>query len=447
PGAPALNADSDNNLLNNNGSTLMDGGVVAGGGGSIRFDAQNNLVIGAGALVQTNGASATISGNAGGQFQFIPGAAIRAGSSNANTEAVVTAMPPLVQVRPTVNSLGVNVDSEGLATIQIQLGSASPALIDRNFSVVIDWGDNEIDRFPIGSLSQFTVDPQISRFDGSGVIYQITHQYQGNPNPNDPIADIPVKVTVGIDALNRIQFNDAQGPVSSLSTVVNQNLVTPAAGLISLRFELPQAPTIPNRIVFNNLADVQTSAAVAPVVPSAEITISSSGSAVEKSRSYVLRIITPISEQGEVAASEDINLTEQDIEDLSSGTLFQKLGDNRYRIYLIREDGNELLLKDFYLRNHRPFEIEEAPTSPEYLKVDERLLDKNSAEVNEMPPGMPTSGIQEFHEREFELQERRETSGEVKEEEGPLNHAMLATGTIAQTMRSWRKAARRFRAG
>jgi hypothetical protein len=123
------------------------------------------------------------------------------------------------------------------------------------------------------------------------------------------------------------------------------------------------------------------------------------------------------------------------------------LGDNRYRIYLIREDGNELLLKDFYLRNHRPFEIEEAPTSPEYLKVDERLLDENSAGVNEMPHGMPTAGIQEFHEREFDLQERRETSGEVKEEEGPLNHAMLATGTIAQTMRSWRKAARRFRAG
>ena len=362
------------------------------------------MVIGAGALVQTNGVNATISGNAGGQFQFTPGAAIRAGSSNANTEAVVTAIPPLVNVRPTVNSLGINVDSEGFATLQIQLGSASPALIDRNFSVVIDWGDKEIDRFPIGSISPLTVDPQISRFDGSGVIYQITHKYQGNPNPNDPIADIPVKVTVGIDALNRIQFNDSQGPVANLSKVVNESLVTPAAGLISLRFDLPQAPTIPNRIVFNNSGAVQPASSIAPVVSSAEITISTSGSASEKSRSYVLRIITPINEQGEVAASEDIELTLEDIEDLSSGKLFQKLGDNRYRIYLIREDGNELLLKDFYLRNHRPFEVEETPASSDTLQVDEPILDEHASEVTESNRGM-AAATEKLEESELELQD------------------------------------------
>jgi hypothetical protein len=350
-------------------------------------------------------------------------------------------------VQPTVNSLGVNVDTQGLATIQIQLGGANPALIDRNFSVVVDWGDKQIDNFPNGPFSPFTTDPQISRFDASGIIYEITHQYQGNPNPADPISNIPVQVTVRIDALNRIQFNDSQGPVTSLSQVVNESLATPAAGLFTLRFDLPQAPTIPNRIVFNNFALVPTDNAVAPPVSSAEIVVSSGGSAVEKSRSYVLRVITMLSEQGEIASSEDIELTDKDIEDLSSGKLFQKLGDNRYRIYLIREDGNELLLKDFYLRNHRPVEVDDTATTPNNSPADERVLDRQSSAMPRQNPGLAAlmDGDQEVSESD--VQERDDMSSEAKVEEKPITNATLAVGTVVQTMRSWRKAARRFRAG
>jgi hypothetical protein len=443
-GVAASNAGSNVHLRNSNGSVLIQGSVVAGGGGSIRFDAQNNLVIGSGALVRTAGTSATIGGNTGGQFQFTPGATIRAGSSDANTEAVVMIMPPVVSVRPTVNSLGVNVDSEGFATLQIQLGSAG--FIDRNFSVVIDWGDGQIDRFPIGSLSPLTIDPQVSRFDGSGNSYAITHQYLGNPNPTDPIADIPVKVTVGIDALNRIQFTDAQGPVKSQSTVVNEVLVTPAAGLISLRFDLPQAPTIPTRLIFSNSGQVQATNSLAPVVASAEIVISSSGSVAEKSRSYVLRVITPISEQGEVESSEDIELTLNDIEDLSTGKLFQKLGDNRYRIYLIREDGNELLLKDFYLRNHRPIEVDDTPTVPSSLPVDERVLDQQSKGASERIDRASPPATDEAEESELRLSDGEGTSDEMNEDEAVAG-ATIVAGTFAQTKKSWRKAARRFRAG
>ena len=88
-----------------------------------------------------------------------------------------------------MNASGVNVDSQGLAAIQIQLGGPNPLLVDRNFSVAIDWGDKQVDRFP---------SPQISRIDASGVIYEVMHRYLGNPNPNDPVANIPITVTVGI---------------------------------------------------------------------------------------------------------------------------------------------------------------------------------------------------------------------------------------------------------
>ena len=448
-GVAFSNAGSDIRLQNDNGSVLIQGSVDAGGGGAIRMDAQNNLVLDAGAFVKTNGVNATIKGNAGGQFQFNPGATIRAGSSDANTEAVVTRIPPLVSARPSINSLGVNVDSLGLATIQIQLGGANPALIDRNFSIVVDWGDNEIDNFPNGSISPLTINPQISRFDASGVVYAITHQYQGNPNPADPIADIPIKVTVGIDALNRIQFNESQVPVTSLTQVVNERFVVPAAGLFTLRFDLPQTATLQGRIVFNNSASVQTVNAVAPPISSPEIVVSSGGSAVEKSRSYVLRVITLVSEQGEISASEDIELTDQDIAELSSGELFLKLGDNRYRIYLIREDGNELLLKDFYLRNHRPVEVDDSAATPNSPPTDERVLDRDLGSIFSLNTGLAaiSDGEPEVIPPDVELEEPDEMSNEAKGEEKPITNATLAAGTVVQTMRSWRKAARRFRAG
>ncbi len=451
-GSATSNAGSNISLRNDNGSVFIQGSVVAGGGGSIRFDAQNNLIIGAGAIVQTNGVNATIKGVSGGKFLFASGAIIRAGSSNANTEAVVSRVPPLASAQPTVNPLGVNVDSQGIASIQIQLGGPNPALIDRNFSVVIDWGDREIDNFPDGSMSPLTINPRISRFDASGVVYEITHQYLGNPKPNDPIADIPVTVTIGIDALNRIKFNDSQGPVTSLTIVVNQNFVVPAAGLFSLRFDLPQGATLQNRIVFSNSVSVQPNSIIAPLIASVEIVVSSESSAVEKVRTYVLRVITPVNEQGEVESSEDIALTDEDILDLSSGKLFQRLGDNRYRIYLIREDGNQLLLKDFYLRNHRPIEIDDAPTTANEAPTNERVLDKDTSATSPRKIG----GLVEVRGGEPEVigpkvigsdvVEPDEIENKVKSEEKPMANATLAMGTVAQAMRSWRKAARRFRA-
>jgi hypothetical protein len=446
-GVAFSNVGSNIDLQNGNGAVLIQGTVVAGGGGSIQFDAQKNLVIDAGAFVQTNGVGATIKGNAGGQFHFNPGATIRAGSSDANTEAVVTQIPPVVSVRPKINSLGVNVDSLGVATVQIQLGGVNPTVIDRNFSVVVDWGDNQIDNFPNGSISPLTINPQISRFDASGVIYEITHQYQGNPNLADPIADIPVKVAIGVDALNRIQFTESQVPATSLTQVVNESFVVPAAGLFTLRFDLPQAATLQSRFLFNNSASVATVNAVVPPVSSPEIVISSGGSVAEKSRSYVLRIITLMSEQGGISASEDIELTDDDIKDLSSGDLFLKLGDNRYRIYLIREDGNELLLKDFYLRDHRPVEVDDTAATPISLPPDEPVLDRDFTEIPSLKPETETQINGEPVEIAAEVQEPDKMSNEVKGGEKPINNATIAVGTVVQAMRSWRKAARRFRAG
>jgi len=435
-GLAISNADSNISLFNDNGSILVEraspitGGIVAGGGGSILFTAQNHLVLESGAIIETQGAAATIRGSAGGRFQFIQGATIRAGSSNPTTEAVLTRIPPLVSVQPVVNSASVNVDSEGVASILVQLGGPNPILVDRNFSVVIDWGDNQVDHLPNGLISSGTTNPQIARFDASGVNYQITHRYLGNPSPNNPVADIPISVKVGADSLNRIQFTDSQDAASSLFQVVNASLVVPAAGLFSLNFVLPQTPTFQNRFVFNNALPIDNSTTSSQAVKSAEIEVSSSNSSVEQKRSYVLRVITPTNEAGEVDTSDDIPLAESDIDDLSG--LFRRLGDDRYRIYLIREDGGQMMLKDFYLRNHRPIEIDDVPV-PETLPAEERVLDE-SASVSTETLDTAVAGANE--------------DGNMRnnEEKTLVTNATVAIVASAPAMHSWRKAARRFRA-
>jgi hypothetical protein len=231
-----------------------------------------------------------------------------------------------------------------------------------------------------------------------------------------------------------------------MSQVVTEKLVVPSSGLFSLRFDLPQGAIQQNRVVFNNAISAPSDNYLAPAVLSPEIVVSSGGSAVQKVRSYVLRVITPVNEQGEVESSEDISLTEEDIFDLSTGKLFQRLGDNRYRIYMIREDGNQVLLKDFYLRNHRPIEIDDTPASAIGLPIDEPVLDKAPSAAIPMKDGGMT-GIQDGESEAMESRTvaKDEFASGMKGDEKPMTNATLIVGTVTQATRSWRKAARRFR--
>lgn len=455
-GAVASPAGSNIVVNNDAGSIFVLGDAVAGGTGSIVLTASNNLILGPGARIETQGTAATIQGTAGGQFQLQPGATVRAGSSNTATEALISRLPTLVQVRPVVNFLGVNVDSLGVASIQLQLGGPNPPVVDKNFSVIIDWGDGQIDTLPNGTISNGTINPNITRFDASGAIYQITHQYLGNPNPNDPIAKIPVRVTVGVDALNRIQFNDSVGASSSLVQIVDEKFEVPAAGLFSLRFDIPQTPSVPTRLVFNSSLAIANVAAPNATAKPADIQTSSSDSSAEQERSYVLRIVTPIDEQGGVKTSEDIELSEDDIDDLSQ--LFLRLGDNRYRIYLIREDGVRLMLKDFYLRDHRPIEIEDSqPPSAE--TTNDRVLESMNAATMlriDAPRTDAESADSKTGSENFSHNDNAGvpvtvgnsvTAGDAATSGNAATVGNTVTaGLSLTTVRSWRKAARRFRA-
>ncbi len=422
------------NLSNVDGSIRVDGSLIAGGTGSIALTAQNDLVLASTSRIETRGASAstTIHGNAGGVFQFQPGASIIAGSSNAAQMAVITQLPPLIKVVPIVNASNTNVDPLGVVSLNLTLGTSNPVSLDRNLSLVVNWGNNEIDNFPNGPISPGTTQPIVGAVNAFGVTQVVTHQYLfGNPNTKDPTANIPISVTVGVDALNRVSFTGSSSASSSLTQLVNVNLVVPAGGLFSLRFDLPQTPNFQNRIVFVNSTPIATPSGATVAVKNIEPEVSSSDSSVEPERSYVLRVVTPIDEQGRVESSEDIQLKEDDIADLSK--LFERLGDNRYRIFLIREDGNQLMLKDFYLRAHRPIEIDDAPTPATALPMNERVLDNPSAVHSSQgnDEGTPVSV----------------PVADQPDESSTTASAVLSLVGTSHAARSWRKAARRLRTG
>ena len=362
-GANVISGAGDIGLYNDQASLLISGPVVAGGNGSIFIQSADDVLLSPTSRLETQGPAATIQIHAADQFGFAPGAILQAGTLDPATTAVVSELPPQLFALAVSNDLGVNVDAEGFASLQILLGRDTPPFVDRNFGLSIHWGDGQVDRLPNGPLAANTTDPGVGRYDATGLFYQITHQYFLNPDPSDPYASIPVLVSVGVDALGRIRVSDGSGADNLLANSQAVVLEVPRSGLFSLSLQLPQAPSVQTPFTFVRQETIIETKDTLPTAKSVEQVSSSADASTQSVRVYVLRVVTPIDQQGRVRMSEDILLQEQDIIELQR--LFDKLGDNRYRIYAILEDGNVLLLRDFYLRNHTPIEIEEPDVAPE----------------------------------------------------------------------------------
>ena len=211
-------------------------------------------------------------------------------------------------------------------------------------------------------LSLTTTNPNIARFDATGVPVRITHQYLDDPDL-DPTSSIPINVEVGVDAKGRIQLSDSQGLDTRILQVIPVELKVPASWHVLFRFDLPQAPSASRPLVFDRIlvAISTASTEVAPKLQAIEST--SSESSADSERKFVLRLVTPMDESGRVSESKDVESTLRDVEDLNE--LFRRLPDNRYRIYMILRSGDALRIQDFFLRNHLPVEIDE--------RIDERI--------------------------------------------------------------------------
>jgi hypothetical protein len=355
-----------------------------------------------------------------------PNGEIRVGTNDPATEARLSQLPIPLFVTSVLNSAGVNVDADGNTTLLIRLGVAGAATFDKNFAVTVFWGDGSSDTIPNALLPGVP-----GRIDADGATIALNHTYLLNPNAADPTAPIPVSVIAKSDSLNRIRVNENLAPSTQLQVTSSTQLLVPASGLFSLRLELAEPlQTARNTFQASEIAE-QTGRVVQESTKGNEFTTSATQSVSKTDRTYSIRIVTPKDDFGSVDLSKPIEIDEEDLDDWSK--LFSKLPDNRYRIFVTYESGIEVLLRDFYLKNGVPVEIDD------------------SISPSNQPPTENNDGIPEkSNETLMEKTKEQASMGLGSPSEAGISndletHGLLQSLSAAVGWKSLSKAARRLR--
>ncbi|MCA9188137.1 MAG: hypothetical protein KDA99_21065 [Planctomycetales bacterium] len=270
---------------------------------------------------------------------------------------------------------GVTVDSDGFAQLEISILD----LFGSNFEIAIDWGDG-IEVYPplnnSGSSGNNTGPP----FDGGTTSHNFVHQYLTNPNQADSSAAIPVTVTItydfrGVGVANGIQLSNSQNAV--VSTTQTIDLQPPVNGFgAPIPLRSPERPDITSATQV--VAPPPREVTLPNVIQGGAVIPSSGGGAVSApEKQLVLRVVSPTGEEGD-----DIPIPDQDATDLP--LLFQRLPDNRYRVYLINEDGSELLIYDVAVREGRQTSPNDASDEQPDRPPLQITADADDAEVDRM---------------------------------------------------------------
>ncbi len=237
-----------------------------------------------------------------------------------------------------------------------------------NLVIVVDWREGDPPPPPVPvpvPPENLRAEMVTSLIDGM-MVTEFRHQYAANPEP-DPSDDINVTVTI---------TDFAQGSI----ILVNGNAV-----LLDDRYEVtivvpvrpPDTPTIaqlpepePLPTPFPSPPTVETSFEFTPADPrqgtSLQVENTPGVTSEQDQRYYELRIVS-FDENGKlIELKERINLSEDSqagkfapFELSKLPELFERLPDDRYRLYLIEEDRTERLVLEFLIRQGRPVEAPE----------------------------------------------------------------------------------------
>lgn len=223
----------------------------------------------------------------------------------------------------------------GVGTVTGDFGRFS----EQNFYITIDWGDGTIETF---------------NFDNPGS-FEFQHTYAGNPNSQNPAADIPILVTMQGDK----QFTFSDGNNSLDFTIESGLLETPGEGLATVAIDTtPQVPLLifpQQEVILDSTSNFQ-SIFTNKDTQLIDAAINEANKNAE--RLVFLRILAP---NGDLI--EDVALQESDLDNLPK--LFQTLPDGRYQIYL-KEAGEERvrLLMDVDIRNGKASDVTEEQSAP-----------------------------------------------------------------------------------
>lgn len=250
-------------------------------------------------------------------------------------------VPVDVQLEP-LDRGGSNVNGAGEATIFVTIFDP----LGLNYEITVFWGDGVVDRHPpLTSANGFT---EFNSTDPAGdfITYQFNHRYNGNPDIENPAADIPVRVEVRFDprvpsapapTKYGIQFVEGFGTANAkeLLTAVEDELTVAGEGIftfiIIVDSEIVPVEALKPTSIF---VDTGRSASFTPQGEVFELQVTDVESEVASTVVYFFRQVNAAGKEGK-----DEPLP-SDILDRGIEAVFRKFPNGRYRVY-VREPGND----------------------------------------------------------------------------------------------------------
>ncbi|MEO1529758.1 MAG: hypothetical protein AAFX06_30440, partial [Planctomycetota bacterium] len=348
----------------------VQGQVTAGGSGNVELRSAT-MNFGDAGDVTAAGTIDAVASTAGGLT--VSNNAVFATSQGSVGGQLVNTTDPFAGTADTGSPL---TDSNREAQITVVIADSQSSNVD----IQIDWQEGD----PIGPAvlpapgDDRTQIIQSTVASPSGTTY--THNYENAPDPANPSADINVTLSIIDIASGTINLLSGGQSVFQASQFSDQVVVLEvAAAILPFFIAIPETDA-PDAAPPPNVALQQVAERLRPfTAESAQILTSSIGTSQETDqRFYVLRIVS-FGSEGEVKIMEEgQEYRLPDLEDPDSGVgfelsqlpeLFERLPDDRYRIYVV-EGQMERLVLDFIIREGQPIEAQQlddakpAATSP-----------------------------------------------------------------------------------
>jgi hypothetical protein len=260
----------------------------------------------------------------------------------------------------TASATAISADSS--TTLTLTLSSAAPSAtapltpLEFFVPVSVSWSDGAISAATLSLASP---------------VATLSHFYTSNPNKSDPAAPIPITATFNAAG----QTAQTQTTASVSGTGVGFAVIPETQSSI---VELVAPPALEAAPI---LATVEQ-AVTEPV----DLGVAQSQTTIGTDRRVVLRIISPLGDEGT-----DIQVPDRALNDLPG--LFKKLPDGRYRVYL-SESGHERLVIDVTVRQGRPVNSSEdssgAGDRPPTSQADSDKADGLNVTEQSTPTSTPT---------------------------------------------------------
>jgi hypothetical protein len=347
--------------------------------GSVDLDAGNTVNIAANVTANSGNIMVEAGANSPDAILLNPASILDSSGGQISGEALVRdgTTGEFTAIDNSINTGAPIVGISGTGEIQVEVVDSN----GQNFTITIDW----LEGINTNALTNRIVDSLIDGTPPPANVLTFQHQFNSVPEETTPGGFVPVPVRISNFAGGTIQLtinninlldlpNGTQGQQGIETTVFVPFAGSGIVTILPLPEPLPQAPDAPPTILASFEFESQ------PVERNSTTFIESSTGGVVRgeTRYYELRIVS-FDEEGNLVETPEgrINLNDADLKAIAPfdpsklPALFGRLPADRYRIYLI-EDGTERLILDFIIQQGQPIEVpetfegdvEEGPAAP-----------------------------------------------------------------------------------